>query len=297
MTGYAPAGYVADNTQFIRGLSPLHDSGTGSSLGTYGNFEIMPVECPSGFESCPTRIADRLRLRKNFTDDASPGYFALTLDNDVKLEATSTRRAGLERFTFPSSQSGPRYFVLDLSNDLPASFRGGQLDIDASKGRITIGGHYGSSFGPGLFTYQAFACYDLLNGGANQLNDFGIWRTNPYGLNAKQIGGTHLNLSRTLIGDTTYESGALFSFAESDQPIIVRVGISFLSTDQACANAESEVGSSLFEDIQAASVALWNDRLKRIELDLAGTPPNVTEMFYSSLYRASLTPVSRYSAF
>jgi hypothetical protein len=50
MTGYAPAGkadgfscqkshppyppgYVADNTQFIRGFSPLHDSGTGSSLG------------------------------------------------------------------------------------------------------------------------------------------------------------------------------------------------------------------------------------------------------------------------
>jgi hypothetical protein len=50
MTGYAPAGktgsfsrqqfdtsrspgYVADNTQFIRGFSPLHDSGTGSPLG------------------------------------------------------------------------------------------------------------------------------------------------------------------------------------------------------------------------------------------------------------------------
>ncbi|KAG6850137.1 hypothetical protein H0H93_000522 [Arthromyces matolae] len=32
LTGYAPAGYVADPTQFIRGISPLHDSGTGSSL-------------------------------------------------------------------------------------------------------------------------------------------------------------------------------------------------------------------------------------------------------------------------
>lgn len=33
MTGYAPAGYVVDPTQQVRGLSPLHDSGTGSSLG------------------------------------------------------------------------------------------------------------------------------------------------------------------------------------------------------------------------------------------------------------------------
>lgn len=32
-TGYAPAGYVADPAERIRGLSPLHDSGTGSSLG------------------------------------------------------------------------------------------------------------------------------------------------------------------------------------------------------------------------------------------------------------------------
>ena len=30
-------GYVADPTQFIRGLSPLHDSGTGSSLGSHNN--------------------------------------------------------------------------------------------------------------------------------------------------------------------------------------------------------------------------------------------------------------------
>jgi len=33
MTGYAPAGYVADPAEWVRGLSPLHDSGTGSSLG------------------------------------------------------------------------------------------------------------------------------------------------------------------------------------------------------------------------------------------------------------------------
>ena len=33
MTGYAPAGYITDPTEMIRGLSPLHDSGTGASTG------------------------------------------------------------------------------------------------------------------------------------------------------------------------------------------------------------------------------------------------------------------------
>ena len=30
------------------------------------------------------------------------------------------------------------------------------------------------SFGPGLFKYQAFACYDL-NNGAQKLDQFGVW--------------------------------------------------------------------------------------------------------------------------
>ena len=60
------------------------------------------------------------------------------------MEATVTRRAGLERFTFPSG-SKP-YFVLDLANDLPVSFKGGHLAIDPEKGRITIGGRWGSRF-------------------------------------------------------------------------------------------------------------------------------------------------------
>jgi hypothetical protein len=73
---------------------------------------------------------------------ASPGYFAQTLDNDIMMEATATRRAGLERFTFPDG-SKP-YFVLDLANDLPNSFAGGSMNIDPVKGQITIGGLWGS---------------------------------------------------------------------------------------------------------------------------------------------------------
>jgi len=66
------------------------------------------------------------------------------MDNNIKIEATATRRAGLERFTFPAGLKP--YFVLDLANDLPNSFAGGSLKIDPDKGRITIGGHWGSRY-------------------------------------------------------------------------------------------------------------------------------------------------------
>ena len=71
------------------------------------------------------------------------------------MEATATRRAGLERFTFPSG-SKP-YFVLDLANDLPESFAGGQLTIDPEKGRITIGGRWRSRFDTIIFITKFFA--------------------------------------------------------------------------------------------------------------------------------------------
>ncbi|OAX37357.1 glycoside hydrolase family 92 protein [Rhizopogon vinicolor AM-OR11-026] len=288
LTGYAPAGYIADPTQKIRGMSPLHDSGTGSSLGSYGNFEVMPLLCPGGFDTCTTRLAARETYRMNDTDDAYPGYFSLTLDNGIKMEATSTRRAGLERFTFP--QGWKPYFVIDLANDLPASFAGGILNIDPVNSRITIGGHWGSSFGPGTYQYQAFACYDLSNNGAQKLSEYGIWTGDGYGLDAKGLGQTHLNLSQNVIGGAPYESGALFSYEGNPEQVILRVGVSFVSTDQACANAQEEIGTMSFEEIQLASKALWQEKLSKIEIDVVNTPANVTEMFYSSLYRSSLTP-------
>jgi putative alpha-1,2-mannosidase len=111
-----------------------------------------------------------------------------------------------------------------------------------------------------------------------------------YGLDAKGLGQTHLNLSINLIGGP-YQSGALFSYEGKPKEVIIRVGVSFVSADQACSNAESEVGSSSFEDIVNKSKALWQEKLSKIEIDVTNTPANITEMLYSSLYRASLTPV------
>ncbi|KAJ2930255.1 hypothetical protein H1R20_g6808, partial [Candolleomyces eurysporus] len=275
-----PFGYVANPNEWIRGLSPLHDSGTGSSLGTYGNFEIMPLLCPYGFTTCATTLQAH----------AAPGYFSLTLDNNIKMEATPTRRAGLERFTFPPQLRS--YFVLDLSNDLPGSFAGGELNIDPERGRITISGRYGSSFGPGRYSYQAFACYDVLDNGRQKMEEYGVWTGDTVGLDAKGPNMRRVNLTLNLIGGI-YQSGALFSLSPPDRAnntLNIRVGISFRSVEQACANAEEEVGSASFEEIRDRARLLWLDKLKRVEIDLANTSKNVTQMLYSSMYRSFLTP-------
>jgi hypothetical protein len=60
--------------------------------------------------------------------------------------------------------------------DLPNSNIGGTLNIDPEAGRITMGGRWGSSFGPGSYNYNAYACYDLTNGGTQTLDEYGIWQ-------------------------------------------------------------------------------------------------------------------------
>lgn len=51
------------------------------------------------------------------------------------------------------------------------------------------------------------------------------------------------------------------------------------------------MGESSFEDVVEQARKQWLEKLSKIEIDVANTPPYVTEMLYSSLYRASLTPV------
>ena len=101
---------------------------------------------------------------------------------------------------------------------------------------------------------------------------------------------THLSFSEDSIG-VKYQSGALFSYDNDPKTVNIRVGVSFRSEDQACANAESEIGSSSFEEIVHQAKVLWQEKLSKIEIDVGRTPPNITEMLYSSLYRSFLTPV------
>jgi putative alpha-1,2-mannosidase len=111
-----------------------------------------------------------------------------------------------------------------------------------------------------------------------------------FGGDAKGKGLTTLDFSINLIGSQPYQSGALFSYADDPTEIIIRVGVSFISTEQACANAELEVGTATFETIHERAKALWQDKLSRIEIDVARTNDTIVEMLYSSLYRSFLTP-------
>ncbi|GAA94074.1 glycoside hydrolase family 92 protein [Mixia osmundae IAM 14324] len=279
MAGYAPAGYIGDMSAAIEGFAPIHTSGIGGVYGSYASFKVMPMICAS-FETCTTRIADRSRLRQAGKDKASPGYFALTLDDGIRFEATSTRRAGLERITYPASSRS--WLSIDLSHDSANGFSGGNMTIDPVAGRVTAGGFFKPSFGPRDATYSVYACYDV-----GKVTQYGVWTGDGYDLNAKAINKTSLTLPDPQ--GEQLQSGALLELDTSAQHSI-RVGVSFVSEEQACANADQEIGQDDFDTVLSKSRALWNEKLSRLEVDVDKTSINVTKMLYSSSYRSFLTP-------
>lgn len=78
--------------------------------------------------------------------------------------------------------------------------------------------------------------------------------------------------------------------SQATTSILVRAGISFISTEQACANAEEEIPTFDFDGVQAAARAEWNELLGRIQVDPTGVDNDTVSLFYSSLYRIHVVP-------
>ncbi|KAK8117010.1 glycoside hydrolase family 92 protein [Apiospora kogelbergensis] len=296
VAGYSPAGYVSESTELARGISPLHDSGTGSSEGSYGNFCIMPVVC-AGFSQCPALEGPRSlrRVGDGNNDTGFPGYFSTTLVNGVQIELASTQAASLERYTFPAGTMPT--LVLDWTDDSPHSFLFGQMHADWPAQRIIMNGTFRSSFGPSQFSYPAFQCVDLSLAGS--ISDRTLFGGNTNGMDARRDDLDFWDLppvaERLRRPDfiQPLQAGAIVRFSppsSENGSILVRRGVSYTSAQRACENMEREIPAPDFDKLVADSNAQWEDKLGRIVL-ANGTSDYIRRLFYTSLL--SYIPVAQ----
>ncbi|KAF5372700.1 hypothetical protein D9615_009853 [Tricholomella constricta] len=243
-------------------------------------------------------------------DFASPGYFSTNLTNSVRVELTATRRTALHKYTFPAGTLNPRIMV-DLTNDGQRSSTNPVLTLDPETAKVEGGASFAASFGPGqsnaslsssanplrvpLFAgrYEAFTCVTFKGEGYDlgKPVQYGAWQGSFPVEGTTDIQQLYLN---TKCAGLVGEVGALFTFlpAPRDQKttILVRAGVSFISSKQACANAEEEIPDFGFERVQREARAQWNDVLGRIQVDTRGVPKETVQLFYSSLYRTHISP-------
>lgn len=287
--GQNTGGFATDGSN-VTGFSSVHDSGTGGNP-SLGNFPLFPQICPDDGDvnSCSFRIGDRKQPYVNESVVARPGYFSVKLASGVKADMTVAERTALYRFDFSaavgsggnSSTGAHPLILLDLT-DLWQSRQNGSVSVDADTGRMKGNGTFLPSFGAGY--YVMHFCVDFF--GADIFEN-GVWVNNRAGAEPKELFLTRgFNLFYL-------EGGGYTRFSSlTNNTITTRMGVSFISSEQACSNAESEIPNPVedFDTLVANAQDAWRKKLSPVTIIPGGATEDLQTSFWSGMYRAFMSP-------
>jgi len=244
----------------IYGFSHTHLSGTGVS--DWGDILVMPTV---GKPSWDNKVYSSKFSHGN--EVAEAGYYAVRLlDDEIKAELTTTLRTGIHRYTFPTSSEANIF--LDLVH------RDKRIDsririIDS----VTIGGYRIS---------EAWAKYQQVY--------FVMRFSKPF----KKVEFLFQNSFREgtyFVKTGKNAQGANFQFdVTQEQPLMVKVAISSVSTEGALNNLETEAKHWDFDKYKADAKNTWNEQLKKIEVKDKEEDPAKLRIFYTALYHTCIHP-------
>ena len=257
---YHCSGYYWDDTH-IEGFSHFHMHGTG--VADYGDILFMPTD---GWD--PSK-RDEDGYRAPFSHDnerASPGSYAVTLDDGISVTLAATRHAAHHEYVFP--EDAQPVVIIDLEHVLEGTSLGGEVQVegDVVKGYMTSAGSFAT------FPIYFYAVFD---GG---IAEFGTWGDDEGELGRASATGTDL--------------GAWI--VPSSSPVGVRVGISLVSVDGTQANVEAELPVQKIETTAALASVEWEDWLGEVEV--TGGSSTERTLFYTALYHALQMPTEHADA-
>ena len=204
---------------------------------------------------------------------ATPGFFSIELVNGVTAEMTVAQHTSLFRFSFDNSATpytgskSPLVF-LDLADLSYSRQDNATIAVDAKMGRMTGNGRFLPSFGEDM--YVAYFCADFHG---STIRDNGIYVNSRASADVKD-----LTISRGING-YPLPGGAWVRFTD-ESPVLARVGLSFISSEQACSLAEAEIPNFGFEQTQAAAVSEWKKKLSPISVSTKGVSEGFLKNFY-----------------
>ena len=216
---------------------------------------------------------------------AHPGYYSNILTKyDIKTEATASMRTGLTRFTFPKGQGNILLNLGEgLTNETGATVRMvSDTEIEGSKLL-------------GTFCYNPQAVFPIyfvmkLSKAPKQA---GYWKKQREmkGVEAEWDAYSgkyklYTKYDREMSGD---DIGVWFKYdTEEDEVIEVKMGVSFVSIENARLNMNTEQPDFNFDKVRAAAGKMWNDDLSRVMVE-GGTNDDKT-IFYTAIYHLLIHP-------
>lgn len=289
-------GGYASNGSPISGFSHMHDSGTGGSS-SLANFPLFVVPGCKGddINGCVFPKNQRTVGVVEGSVSARPGYFAIGLQSGINAEMTVSNHTALYKFTVHSNATGnakvdgplkPLIFLdlIDLSN----SRKSGEARIDAKTGRMTGSGTFLPSFGVGRYTLHY--CADFKGG---SIRDTGVFVNTRGSSEFKNI--TMYEDDGAPIPAGTY---LWFDEVKNGHTLTARVGLSFISPEKACKNAEDEIPNFNFQNTLKKAEKAWKEKFSVIKIGTGGANPpkgdvsidDLQTIFWSGVYRAMISP-------
>ncbi len=237
---------------YIYGFSHTHLSGTGVS--DYGDILLMPTDSLSFNNGANGKKGYRAHFSHE-TEVASPGYYKVHLDStDIEVELTVTARAGMHKYTYPSSEN--QKLILDLEH------RDQFLDmkvVEVSKYEVK-----GYRFSKAWAEDQRLYFHIKFSHAIDIPTHF------------------HRDPDRR-----TRMAGYQF-INPLNEPVYVSIGISAVDEEGARKNLEAEIGKKSFEQLKTEADAVWEKQLEKVVIE----SPNedYKTIFYSSLYHTMIAP-------
>ncbi len=239
----------------LAGFSHLHLSGTG--IGDLADISFLPVTEDVNFisEEKNSDFVARFAGKYRHEDElAEPGYYSVTLkSNNIKAELTVTERAGMHRYTFPDE--GARNLIINLG-----------FAINWDKPYKTV---------------LTLADNNLVTGSRMSHG----WAADQHVYFAARFSQPVKSYSINEVGS---EGSTVGVFGFDKKELVVKVGLSSVSVENAIENLDSSLPGWDFEAAKKAASDAWEKELSKIRIE---SPDNdIKVVFYTSLYHTMIAP-------
>ncbi|WP_034061112.1 GH92 family glycosyl hydrolase [Lacinutrix jangbogonensis] len=239
--------------EYIYGFSHTHLSGTGVS--DYGDLLIMPTNA----QTFNNGADGEKGYKSKFSHDnevAEPGFYKVHLeDTEIDVELTVSKRSGIHKYEFPSSEN--QYAIVDLMH------RDKVLDANIEKISETeiVGYRFSDAWAKDQRLY------------------FVIKTSHPF---------NDVLQSPPKSGMPGAQKIALKFRNPNNEPVYIKVGISAVDVEGARKNLEGEIGNQTFDQVKKTAQDFWETQLEKIVIESDNV--NNKTNFYSSMYHVALAP-------
>ena len=255
----ACAGYHYDDST-LTGFSHTHLSGTGCI--DLGDLLIRPTT--QSIDLSKKTICTPTVFRHE-DEKAEAGYYAVLLHEEgIRAELTATAHTGVHRYTFPK-ESTPTVIV-DLKHSLDNEHIY-ESSLQVVNPHEMTGMRNTRGWSDNQRIYFVIQC--------SQPFEKATLVSNQKALEGKEAEGTDLQALLKFKGHTS-------------EPIVMKVGLSIVSVENARENLQAEVEGFDFDAVKQAAYHTWNDAVSAIKVE-GGTEEQKTN-FYTALYHSMVVP-------